>query len=283
MLTVLEAINLSTIYLQNKGVESPRINAELLLACILKCRRLDLYLSFDRPLQQKEIEEYRSFVKRRSKREPLQYITGVVEFYGIEFKVSPAVLIPRPETEILVEAVINSINSVQEYKILDIGTGSGIIPIVLAKKFPQLKIAAIDISDEALKIARENSSHNNVDEKILFYKKDILNEEGFDNRYDIIISNPPYISESDFNNLEPELKDYEPKSSLTDFGDGLNFYRVIISKAKCLLNKKGKIFFEIGKDQAGKVKEILVENNFTGIIVKKDYQNIDRVISGDLT
>ena len=284
MLTVLESIRLSTEYLQNKGIESPRINAELLLADILKCKRLDLYLKFEQPLKEDEIKIYREFIKRRGKFEPLQYITGSVEFYGFEFKVNKSVLIPRPETEILVETIINSVKKDESISILDIGTGSGNISISIAKNLPNSIISAIDSSKEALEIAKENARLNSVGEKINFINESILNGYIYNaEKFDLVVSNPPYISAEEFQNLRPELKVYEPCTALTDNSDGLSFFRVISERSGSILKEKGKLFFEIGKDQYKQVEEILLENKFRNIQVKKDYLNIERVIYGELS
>ena len=282
MLTVLESIKLSTEYLQKKGIESPRINAELLLVNILKCKRLDLYLKFDQPLKDEEINLYREFINRRGKFEPLQYITGFVEFFGLEFKVNRSVLIPRPETEILVETIIDSAEKEENINILDIGTGSGNIAISVAKNLTNSKVSAIDNSAEALLVAEENAKLNSVEDKIEFLNDSILNGIIHSaKKYDIVVSNPPYISIEEFQNLQPELKFYEPRTALTDEGDGFSFFRIISSKTKNILKEKGKLFFEVGKDQHKQVENILLENDFRNVTVKKDYLNIERVVYGE--
>ncbi len=282
MLTVLESIKLSTEYLQKKDIESPRINAELLLADILNCKRLDLYLKFDQPLKEEEIDIYREYIKRRGRFEPLQYITGSVEFYGLEIKVNKSVLIPRPETEILVETIISSVEKEKNIDILDIGTGSGNIAISIAKNLPNSKVSAIDSSNEALETAIENAKLNSVENQIDFMNDSIMNGTNYSTKkYDIIVSNPPYISRDEFQKLQPELKVYEPRIALTDESDGLSFFRIISSKTKIILKEHGKLFFEVGKEQYKQVEEILRENNFRNIIVKKDYLNIERVIYGE--
>ena len=280
MLTVLEAINLSTEFLGKRNIESPRINAELLLAHTLSCKRLDLYLSYDRPLNEDEVNIYREFIRRRSKYEPLQYIIGKVEFFGLEFIVNPSVLIPRQETEILVETIINSFKKEDNLKILDIGVGSGNISVSVAKHLHNSKITATDISEQALTTAKNNAEMNSVSEKINFINHNILKDD-LNEEFDIIVSNPPYISEKEFPELKDELKVYEPKSALTDFSDGLNYFKVISSKAKSLLKNNGKIFFEVGQGQSEDVEKILRENNFKEILIVKDYLKIDRVISGE--
>ena len=282
MLTVLDSINLSTEYLKNKGIESPRINAELILAHILKMKRLDLYLSFDRPLKEDEIVLYRQFLKRRSEFEPLQYILGTVNFFGLDFKISPAVLIPRPETELLAEEIINEFKDQEFIKILDIGTGSGNIAITLAKFLPNSIIIATDISVEAIAIAVENAKSNGVSDKIIFAVNDIFSSENLtENNFDVIVSNPPYITSQDFKNLSKELKDYEPKAALTDSSNGLSFYDIISSKCNIYLKKGGKLFFELGYGHSENVQEIMKKNHFISISIKKDYQNIDRIIRGE--
>ncbi|MCH8169928.1 MAG: peptide chain release factor N(5)-glutamine methyltransferase [Bacteroidetes bacterium] len=284
MLTVLDALKKTTEYLEKKGIESARVNAEIMLAYILKCKRLQLYLSFDRPLNENEKNLYREFLQRRVNHEPVQYITGIVGFYGLEFQVNKSVLIPRPETEILVETIIENTNENEETNILDIGTGSGNIAITLAKHLPNSKITAIDKSKDALKIAVKNSELNNVKERINFIENDILNNQNlFDNVFDLVVSNPPYISKKEYNNLEPELNKHEPSIALTDFSDGVIFYKNISKQAKNLLNTNGKLFFEIGAGQSKKIKEIMEQNNFYNIQIIKDYQNHDRVIWGALT
>ncbi len=283
MHTILEIINLSTDFLNNKGVESPRINVELLLAYVLNCKRLDLYLKFDQPLKEEELAIYRELLKRRGRREPLQYIVGDVEFYGLEFKVNPSVLIPRPETEILVETVIENSNKDEELKILDIGTGSGNIAVSISKHLVNSKVWGIDSSNEAINVAKENSKINLVDERTIYFQKDILNRfEIEESDFDIIVSNPPYISKNDYNDLLPELKNYEPVSALTDEKNGLTFYKEISIKANKLLKSGGKIFFEVGQGQHTEVKNILERNNFINIKLKKDYSNIERVVYGEL-
>lgn len=282
MLTVLEAIQLSTDYLAKKGIESARTNAELLLADILNCTRLKLYLSFDRPLTDDEKNRYREVIQRRSKFEPLQYITGKVDFYGLEFIVKPDVLIPRPETEFLIESAISKFEKNAFLKILDIGCGSGIIPVTIAKNFPNASVTSVDINANALDCARENAHRHEVSEKISFEMLDILSEDADVKltRYDLIISNPPYVPEEEFNTLQKEIVDYEPKNAVTDFGDGLTFYKRIISLANEKLIKDGWLLFEIGKGQSDDIKKIFNENPFCEVDVIKDLQKIDRVIYG---
>jgi len=283
MLTVLDAINLSAEYLKKKNIESPRINAEHLLSHVLKRKRLELYLSFDKPLNEDETNLYRELIRRRGTTEPLQYILGSVEFYGLEFHVTRDVLIPRPETEILVEKIIESFDKNSHLKILDIGTGSGNIAISLAKNFDNAEVTGIDVSGEALTIAKENSRINDVNGKVKFGILDVLNQNITPEvKYDVIVSNPPYVSVKEYPELRPELNVYEPRIALTDENDGLNFYRVISEKSKKILKKEGQMFFEIGQGQSEEIKNILERNKFSDIKIFKDYSDIERVITGVL-
>ena len=283
MLSILSAIELSQEYLEKKQIDSARINAELLLANILDCKRMDLYLRFDQPLSKSETAEYREAIRRRGLKEPLQYIIGEVEFYGLVFNVNPKVLIPRQETEILVESIIDSIIPEDDIKILDIGCGSGNIIISLVKNIKNSVGISIDNSEEALTIAKENAELNNVVNEISFIKKDILIDEIDDlGNFDSIVSNPPYVSKKEFNTLQKEILDYEPKNAVTDFNDGLSFYKVISQKSKSILKPNGKLFFEVGYNQAEDVKNIMLENSLKEIQIVKDYSNIERVVFGEV-
>ncbi len=283
MLTVLDSIKLSEEYLQKKEIEAPRINAELLLADILSCKRLDLYLKFDQPLKQNEIQKYREYISRRGKGEPLQYIIEKVEFYGMNLRVNSSVLIPRPETEILVETIIEENKDNANLNILDIGCGSGNISIALAKNLNNAKIFAIDISEEALLLAKENAKELDVLDLIQFFRGDIFhnNLKEISSNFDLIVSNPPYVSKQDFKNLQTEIKEYEPDIAVTDFADGLKYYRKISEIGSDLLKHGGKIYFEIAMGQSEDVKNILKKNNFKNILSKKDYSGVERIILGE--
>ncbi len=283
MHTVLELLNLTTTFFEQKGIDSARLNAELLLAETLKCKRLDLYLAFDKPVKDEEVNHFREFIRRRGNREPLQYILGYVDFYGLNFFVNKDVLIPRQETEILVETIINHTDKETELNIMDIGTGSGIIAVCLANNLPNVKIIAVDKSPAALLIAKQNAEKNNVAERITFIEIDVLNTSlAVNTKFDIIVSNPPYVSQKEFSSLQKEIVSHEPDFAVTDFSDGLTFYRKIIVSAKTLLNENGKIFFEVGAGQAEEVKSIFKENNFSSMQIWKDYGGIERVVKGEL-
>jgi release factor glutamine methyltransferase len=284
MLTVLEAINKSVDFLSKKQIESPRINAELFLASILDCKRLDLYIMYDRPLSEEELNQYREYLKRRSTFEPLQYIIGKVEFYGIQLKITPDVLIPRPETEILVDTVINIFRKNDSVKILDIGSGSGNISIALAANLPNVVLTGIDISKKSISVANENSELLKLNHRISFFQEDIFdfNIEKYAG-YDVVISNPPYVSKTDYLELQTEIKDFEPDFAVTDFSDGYTFYKRIIDISKKILKPGGKIFFEIAKGQSEIIKDFLIQDAYKNVFIVKDYQGIERVISGEKT
>jgi release factor glutamine methyltransferase len=280
MLTVLNALKLATEYFDKKEIQSARINAELLLAHLLNCKRLDLYLRFDQPLGENEVEQYRQLIARRGKYEPVQYIIGSTEFYGLQFEVNPSVLIPRPETEILVETVINNYKYSDKIKILDIGCGSGNIAVALAKNLPDAEITTIDVSEEALKIAQANAIRNEAG-NIKFQLADINSDRLFpNNKFNVLVSNPPYVSGQEFNSLQKEITMYEPRNAVTDDEDGLRFYKRISEFANQYLVDGGSLFYEIGAGQSDDVKSLMIGNGFTSIQIIKDYQKIDRVIYG---
>ncbi len=282
MITVLEAINLSTEYLQKKGVESPRLNAELLLAHILNSKRLNLYLMFDRPLNQNELNIYREYLSRRGKREPLQYIIGSTDFFNVHLKTDTRALIPRPETELLVETIINLYKEQEGLNFLDIGVGTGCISIALLKNLKNSKAVGVDLSEGALSLAKENLLLNEIDSQCSLLKFNALDDDYSKlGKFDFVVSNPPYVSKNDFDKLEPELKNYEPRIALTDEEDGMNFFKTIIKNSHQILKLKGKLFFEISPSIASQVKELFEENNFREINLVKDFSNHYRIIYGE--
>jgi len=264
--TLQQSINL----LEKHNIENPRINAEQIIACVLKINIIDLYLNSKDILNREKSDIIEQLIIRRTKHEPLQYILGETEFYGCKIKVNTDVLIPRPETELLVEKVLQ-----EDFgSILEIGTGSGAIAIAIAKQMEEVQITATDISEKALNTARQNAELNDV--SISFIQSDIF--ENIKSKYDIIVSNPPYISKKEYKNLAPEIKDYEPEISLLAEEQGLFYYKKILANAKDYLTDKGKIYFEIGYDQAEKVKEIAKENSFDEINVFQDLNGFDRIV-----
>lgn len=281
-LTVLEIIRRTTEYFREKEIDSPRLTVELLLCAALGCDRVKLYLHYDKPLREKELMKLREMVKRRARREPLQYIIGSTEFYGLPIIVSPATLIPRPETELLVESVKKYIENRgnSAANILDVGTGSGCIAVALGKTFPSATITATDISEAALETARSNARHNRV-ENITFIRDDVLGGAELSGCYDVIVSNPPYISRSDMNGLQPEVGQFEPHSALTDNADGLTFYRKFAEVFPKHLAAGGKFFVEIGFGQEAAVSLLFSSAGFA-VEVQNDFAGIPRIVSGSL-
>lgn len=279
---IIDLLKITEGLLEEKGISSPRFNAELLLSDTLKTNRMDLYLNFEKPLLDSELNDFRAKIKRRLNREPLQYITGNCGFYGLNFKVDPSVLIPRPETETLVDTLLEKIRSgnLENPKILEIGTGSGCISIAIASKIP-CSIDAIDTSPEVLKIAGENSELNNTSSNINFQLKDIFSDIEDFSGYDVVISNPPYVAIDELESLEPEVKDFEPLAALTDSGDGLKFYRRIIELAG---NTKGKtkLLLEIGDGKRESIEKLLNDLGISNYGFYKDLLNIDRVMCAEI-
>lgn len=273
MKTILDIINLGEDFLKNKGFERARREAEELIADALTLRRIDLYLNHDRPLNPKELEKCRSFFSRRAKKEPPQYILGEVSFAGVKIKVNPNVLIPRPETEILVEKIAESLKdiSLQGKVLVDMCTGSGCIGIALKKRFPELNVILVDVSAAALKVASENALLNDV--KVVLIESDLFtNLEG---DFDFFVCNPPYVTEKEYLTLAPELH-FEPKIALVGGQDGLAFYQKI---SEVLFSRiKDSAWLEIGKDQGRAVLDLFKKNNWTQSQIEKDWSGHDRFL-----
>ncbi len=268
---VIDIIQESTAFLKTRGIENPRLNAEQLLADLLGLSRIELYIQFDRPLTTDERNACKVLLKRRANHEPLQYITGSTEFMSLPFKVTPDVLIPRPETEVLVEKVIEAAGE-HAWHILDIGTGSGCIAISLAHYCSNCQITAWESDKNTMKIAIENGKFNQTDDRIHWQVVNILDLKQFEdvNKFDLIVSNPPYVTENEWKHLDPQIRDHEPKIALSDGGNGLLFYHEISHKAKHLLKPEGWLFFEIGDKQAKAVHQIMFSEGFKNLETHQD-------------
>ncbi len=275
---VLEILKVTENLLREKSIENPRLNAELLLCDVLNETRIKLYLDFEKPLSPDEINIYRAKIKRRINREPLQYILGYTKFFGLRFNVTPDVLIPRPETEILTEKTIEMISSFEMInpKILEIGTGSGCIAVSIANKV-NCRIDAIDISNEALAVAEKNSELHNTADKIKFRNINFLDDIKSFEGYDIVISNPPYIPAGEMETVQDEIKNFEPKNALTDDYEGLSFYKHIFSLVKAD-NSPLKLFLEIGDGKRSNIENLLNKSGIKDFLFYKDYHGIDRVL-----
>ena len=278
--TIQKVLQWTVEHFRQKQVPEARLSAELLLAHSLKCKRLDLYLQFDRILTPQEREDFRRAVERRAKHEPVQYITGEQEFMGLSFKVSPAVLIPRPETELLVEHVLKEIShrTNQNVNILDVGTGSGAIAISIAHQCPDCAVTAVDLSPAAIEVAMENAGTLKT-ENVRFEVRDILNSpDVFTVRFDLIVSNPPYVAETERAKLQPQVTRYEPGEALFAGTEGMDFYRKFIPLLPKLLADAGSVYLEIGYDQDWKVKKLLDKAGLSQIEFIPDYQKINRIV-----
>lgn len=265
-------------YFKEKEIDSPRLTIELILCKILECERISLYTNFEKPLTDDELFQLRELIKRRIKREPLQYILGRTKFYDTELFVNNSSIVPRPETELLVEYADKIIKSNPEIDyILDIGTGSGCIAIPLAKRYPDKNFHAIDINPKALVLAEKNAIYNGL-KNINFYELDILKITP-NQKFDLIISNPPYISQEEYQILEPELLNYEPKEALTDNSDGLTFYRRFSEIFREILKSNGKFILEIAYNQSDDVFQLFNQKGYKVNFVK-DWNNINRLVIG---
>jgi release factor glutamine methyltransferase len=275
---VLELLKVTESLLKEKNIENPRLNAELMLCDVLNEPRIKLYLDFEKPVSELEIAEYRSKVKRRLNREPLQYILGHTEFFGLRFNVTPDVFIPRPETEILTEKAIDIISSFEMLnpKILEIGTGSGCIAVAIASKTNCL-IDAIDNNNKALEVAESNSLQHNTSGKITFLYKNFFSDILSFGGYDIVISNPPYIPAYEIDAVQKEVKNFEPRIALTDECEGLSFYKRIFSLFNSAPNQL-KLFLETGDGKSEILRELLDKFKIYKYEFYKDYHGIDRVL-----
>lgn len=284
METILTLIQKSTAFFEEKGIGEPKLSAEHLMAHALGVKRLQMYLRFDQPVQETELESFRTMVRRRLRHEPVQYIVGTTEFYGLEFAVSPAVLIPRPETEHLIDTFLDLRKSEllrPDLRLLDVGTGSGAIAVTLAKHLQDARITATDISEEALGVARANAMLHGLEERIHFLRHDILTDRAAEAGapFDVVVSNPPYIPKDEIPELQPEVRDHEPLAATTDGADGLRFYRRFAEAAAELLTEGGLLAVEIGHGQSEAVQALFSDAGLRDIAVRKDYAGIDRVVT----
>ena len=275
--TVLKILQWTAGYFKEKGIDGGRLDAEILLADVLKLNRVGLYLNFDRPLSSDEQAAFRERVARRARREPVQYILGTTEFWSLPLQVTPDVLIPRADTEILVEEALKKIAG--SGAILDVGTGSGAIAIALAHELPEARIDAIDISPAALAVAEANARHNGLAERVNFRQADLYHLSG--GPYGLIVANPPYIPGAEMSGLMPEVRDFEPHLALLGGdADGLAAYRALATEAGRLLQPDGWLLVEVGLGQAEAVDRIFVRAGLQDLFVRDDYAGVPRVVGG---
>ena len=303
MNTIRDILNWAAEYLKSRNIPSDRLDSEVLLSFILKKDRTYLYTNSEKPILPEEHKKFKELIERRGRREPLSYITGEKEFWSLKFKVSRDTLIPRPETEILVQAVLDIIKypsppplpigeriKVRGIKILDIGTGSGNVAVSIAKESPESHVFTVDKSDSALSVAKENAIIHNVAGRITFLKGDLcipfnppsppFVKGGKEGLFDIIVSNPPYIPTGDIEGLMPEVMDWEPRWALDGGKDGLEIVRKIIKDAPLFLKSKGFLAMEIGFGQSEEVSRIISDTDkFHNIKMIKDLSGIERVVT----
>ena len=273
-MTVLEVLQATTAYLKKHNVENSRLNAEHLMAHALDRKRIELYLDFERELTETELVPLRELVKRRSEGDPLQHLLGNVEFCGLTFLCDKRAMVPRPETEQLVELVEAKIEN-RKSRIVDVGTGSGVIAISLAAKFPEAKILAVDISDDALALAQENAATLNLKDRVQFLKSRLL--ENVEGAFDLIVANLPYISTQDRRTLSREVL-HDPEVALFAGKRGDELVRELIDQGPTRLHPGGRLALEIGLGQSETLLSALAEKNYRDICSKNDYNGVTRFI-----
>jgi len=275
-LTIRQLLARTTPYLEEKGSASARLDAEVLLAEVLSTDRLHLYLDMDRPLDEEELARYREFVRRRAAREPIAYILGYREFYGLPFEVDSRTLIPRPETEGLVEAALACMEKITAPRVIDLGTGSGAIALTLTREREDAQVYATDISEGALDVARHNALQLGVSARVTFAQGDLF--AGVEGPFDVIVSNPPYVPDADRATMQPDVRDYEPASALFAGVDGLDVIRQIVALAPSYLREGGSLLFEIGYAQEQAVRALIEQTEGLQCVeIIPDLQRIPRI------
>lgn len=280
-MSILDVIQRSADFLAKRGVASPRLQVELLLAYALKMPRMKLYLNFERVLSEAELDALRALVQRRGQREPLQYIVGSTSFCGIEVGLNRSVLIPRPETELLAERAWVFLNQLADAPIaLDLGTGSGCLAIALAVNAPKSRVHAVEISEAALALARQNATKHGA--QIEFHAGDFFSAAPPDLRCDLIVSNPPYIPSARIETLESEVRDYEPRLALDGGADGQDFYRKIAAQGRGFLRPEGRVMLELDEEGADATRKIFVNEGWEVEALEKDYNGQARILIAHL-
>ena len=273
-MTVLEVLQATTAYFKKHDLESPRLNAEHLLAHVLRRKRIELYLEFERELAEAELAPLRELVKRRAQGEPLQHLLGTVEFCGLTFLCDKRAMIPRPETEQLVEVLKSEVRNPKS-EIMDVGTGSGVIALCLAAEFPGAQILAVDISNDALTLAQENAARLNLAERVRFLKSNLL--ENVEGVFDVIVANLPYVSTQERHTLSREVL-HDPEVAVFASTRGDELVRELIAQAPSRLRPGGMLALEIGMGQSEPLFSALAEKNYRDISSKTDYSGVTRFL-----
>lgn len=276
-MTVLEILQATTAYFGKKGVEQPRLSIEHLLADALGKKRIELYLEFDRSLSERELEPLRKKVRRRAEGEPLQHLLGHWDFFGRTFKTDRRALIPRPETELLVEVMLQEFATCggSPNRLLDVGTGSGVLAITFALERPELEVCAVDLSEDALALARENAERLGVADRIVFRRSDLLDQ--MEGAFHWIVANLPYIPTGDLRALQREVK-FDPALALDGGKDGLTIIKRLIESVPGKIASNGLIALELGQGQAQQLSGLMADQNYRDISIKKDYQGVERLL-----
>jgi release factor glutamine methyltransferase len=267
--------------LRSRGSSSPRLDVELLLGLVLRLDRVQLIVDADRPLSKDELAAYRALHRRRRAGEPVAYLRGVREFYGRNFRVDARVLVPRPETEILVETALRRTRALSlSARVLDLCTGSGCVAITLARERPTTRVVGVDLSEGALVVARENATRLGVTHQVTLLRSDLYAALDPGARFDLITANPPYIAEPEIASLPPDVRDFEPRLALAGGDDGLDVVRRVVSGARSFLAPGGVLALEVGAGQAPEVQALFEQGGFTAIERQRDYAGHERVVSG---
>ena len=282
--TIQKLLNWVTEYLTGKGIDSPRLSAELLLSHVVGLKRIELYTQFNKAVDKQQLDRLHDLVKRAGQNEPIAYLVGRTEFYSLEINITPDCMVPRPETELLVERAIEFLRTRRDTQfVCDLCTGSGCIAVAIAKNFPDARIIATDICDSALAVAAGNIEKHQLKDRITLLHGDLFDPiiSGLDvNEFDLIVCNPPYVSTAEYEKLDRNVKDYEPKIALFAGVDGLDIYRRIIEKADDFLKPNAALMLEIGFAQGQAVRQLLEQTGaFTEIKIEKDFHNNDRIVS----
>jgi release factor glutamine methyltransferase len=276
--TVREVLNWTRGYFEDAGIVQPRLEAEILLAHALDVERLHLYLSPDKPLTVDERAKFKTFIQQRRAGTPLQHLIGEVTFFGLRFKVRRDALIPRAETEQLLDRTLRLVARDQPARCLDLGTGSGVIAVCLARYLPRASVTAVDISAGALELARENATLNGVVDRVAFLESDwFANVSG---SFDLIVSNPPYVETSAIDGLAVEVRDHEPRVALDGGTDGIEQIRELVAGAGAHLERGGRLLLEIGHGQGERVQRLLIEAGLDDVLIERDLSGLERFAVG---
>ncbi len=278
--TVRDVLNWTCDYLESKGLPEPRLDVEYLLAYILKVNRLNLYMQMDRPMTKKELNLFKSLIKRRLSREPIQYIIGRAYIWKYEFFVQKGVFIPRRETETLIETAVNELKKKSDAFVLDVGCGCGCIILSLARDLASVKGVGVDVDLLAIKVSVKNREFLNVQDKIFFVLGDLFSPFKKRELFNAIVSNPPYVRSDEVEVLADEIKRYEPRIALDGGRDGLDFIRKLVKESPAYLKSGGFVALEVGVNQASSVKFLMERSGFVKVRTEKDLSGVERVVIG---